>query len=86
MRLLDTLQMIGDNVTLVVRLRQGGDSDAMVSSCKARGGGNSGSPSRNNALSPKQGSIHINDVRDGWGKRSPKSKLKYTQYVLIGTG
>ena len=45
--------MIGDNVTLVVRLRQGGGGDAMVSSCKARGGGNSGSASQN-VLSPKQ--------------------------------
>ena len=45
--------MIGDNVTLVVRLRQsGGGSDAMVGSCKARGG-NSGSAYKN-VLSPKQ--------------------------------
>ena len=73
-RLLNTLQMIGDNVTLVVRLRQGGGSDAMVSSCKARGGGNSGSPSRN-ALSPKQGCLHINDVRGGWGG-VPKKQIK----------
>ena len=57
MGLLNTLQMIGDNVTLVVRLRQAGGSDAMLGSCKARGGGgNSGSSSSSrNEVSPKQG-------------------------------
>lgn len=47
--------MIGDNVTLVVRLRQSGDQDAMISSCSARGGDNDVGEQRKAATAgPKQ--------------------------------
>ena len=55
--------MIGDNVTLVVRLRRSGGSDAMVSGCRARAGGGGGDSGRGGVLlPPKQ---ELTDYRQG---------------------
>ena len=56
--------MIGDNVTLVVRLRRSGGSDAMVSGCRARAGGGGGGDSGRGGvlLPPKQ---ELTDYRQG---------------------
>ena len=80
--------MIGDNVTLVVRLRQGGGGssagDAMVGSCKARGAGRPGSAPKG-ALPPKQ---ELTDYRgcsvdeDVFGSFAAKSNARTGVKVL----
>ena len=77
--------MIGDNVTLVVRLRQGGGGgDAMVGSCKARGAGRPGSAPKS-APPPKQ---ELTDYRgcsvdeDVFGSFAAKSNARTGVKVL----